>query len=141
MGFKNFPIVDAVLARLAGVADHDAALEFIEIHAQLYAALAARREFYGRGATERGRIMVLRAGGDVDDDGFGVAADVDPVFLTLTSAGKAIKRGANGHRHRAGATDARARGSFRIGRQGETAVGPKKLHDFREERQAITPRF
>src|SRR5271163_4191441 len=33
--FEDFPIVDAVLARLSCVADHDAAFEFVEVDAQL----------------------------------------------------------------------------------------------------------
>ena len=39
--FVNFPIIDAVLARLPGVADDHAALEFVEIHAKLDAVFSS----------------------------------------------------------------------------------------------------
>ena len=119
---EDVPIVDGGLARLAGVAKYEAALEFGEIDAQLGAMLAAGRKLDGGGATEGRRIMVLRARGNADHDGFGVAADVDPVGLALPCSREAVERGANGHGHGAGAADSRARGSFGVGRQGEAAV-------------------
>ena len=73
---EHFPVVDAMLAGLAGIANNDAAFQFVEIDAQLDAVLAARRQLDGRGAAKRRRVVILRAGGYVDDNGFGVAADV-----------------------------------------------------------------
>src|SRR5713226_4527952 len=137
MRLKNFPVVDAVLARLAGVSDHYAALEFVQIDAQFDAMLTAGRQFNGRGATESRRVMILRSSGNIDDDGFGVAADVDPVDLALPCSGEAIERGANGHGHGAGAADARARGSFGIRGEREAALRVEEFGDFREERQAV----
>src|SRR5713226_4391643 len=134
MRLKNFPVVDAVLARLAGVSNHHTALEFVEIDAQFDAMLTARREFDGRGATEGGRVMILRSGRNIDDDGFRVAADVDPVDFALPRSGEAVKSGANGHGHGAGAADACACGSFGIGGERKTAQRAEELSDFREER-------
>src|SRR6266581_2005413 len=57
--FENFPVVDAMLTRLAGVSNHYAALKFVEIDAQFDAMLTARRQFDGGGATECRRIVIL----------------------------------------------------------------------------------
>src|SRR5258708_22050893 len=99
--------------------------------------LAAGREFDGSGAAEGLRVMILRSGRDTDHNGFGIAADVDPVDLALSCSGEAVKRGANGHGHGVGAADARARGSFRIGRERKAALRLEELGNFREEREAI----
>src|SRR5438874_2290083 len=121
---EDFPVVDAVLAGLAGVTDHDAALKLIEIDAQFDAMLTARRKLDGGGAAKSGRVVVLGARGNVDDDGLGVAADVNPILFTLPCSSKAIQRGANGHGHGAGAADAGARGGFGIGYKREAALRP-----------------
>src|SRR5712692_2295091 len=137
MRLEDFPVVDTMLARLAGVTDHDTALEFVEIDAQFDAMLTTGREFYGRGATECRRVVILSSGGNTDDDGFRVAADVDPVDLALPCSGEAVERGANGHGHGAGAANACACRSFRIGGKREAALGVEKFGDFREEREAV----
>src|SRR5207244_7581350 len=109
-----------------GVGDDYAALEFVKIDAQFNAVFAARGKFDGRGTTEGGRVMILGASGNIDDDGFCVAADVDPVDLALPRPGEAVEGGANGYGHGAGAGDARASGSFRIGSEGEAALRDRK---------------
>ncbi len=76
LSFEDFPVVDAVPARLAGVTDQDAALEFIEIDAQFDAMLAAGGKFNRGGAAKGRRVVVLGASGNVDDDSLGVAADM-----------------------------------------------------------------
>src|SRR5205823_6062530 len=43
MRLEDFPVVDAMLARLAGVSDHHAALKLVEIDAQFNAMFAAGR--------------------------------------------------------------------------------------------------
>src|SRR3989442_6842847 len=103
--------------------------------------LAAGREFDGGGAPERRRVVILRSGGNIDDDGFRVAADVDPVDLALPCSGKAVESGANGYGHGAGAADACAGGSFGIRCEREAALGVEKFGDFREEREAIALGF
>jgi len=47
LGLENFPNVDAVLAGLAGVANHNAPLKLVQVHAQFNAMFAAGREFDG----------------------------------------------------------------------------------------------
>src|SRR5205823_11624057 len=110
MRLEDFPVVDGMLARLAGVSDHHAALKLVEIDAQFNPMFAAGREFDGSGAAKRWRIVVLRSSGHIDDDGLGVAAGVDPVDLALPCSGHAVERGANGYGHGAGAANARAGG-------------------------------
>ena len=85
--------------------------------------------------------MILGASGNIDDDGFCVAADVDPVDLALPRPGEAVEGGANGYGHGAGAADARASGSFRIGSEGEAALRMEEFGDFREEREAVALGF
>ena len=114
MRFVDFPIVDAMLARLAGITDDHATLEFVQIHTQFNAMLTAGRELDRSSAAEGGRIVILGSGRNIDDDGFGVAADVDPVDLAHACSGEAVQRGANGHGHGAGAADACTGGSLRI---------------------------
>src|ERR1700682_4297010 len=92
VGAKDIPIVYGGLARLTGVAKNQAALKFRKIDAEFGAMLAARREFDGGGATEGRRVVVLRAGGDADHDGFRIAADVDPVGPALSCSGEAVER-------------------------------------------------
>src|SRR2546422_9060291 len=87
----DFPVVYAVLARFPGIADHHTALEFVQVHAQFNAMLTAGWEFDGSGAAEGRRVVILGSGGHIDDDGFGVAADVDPIDLALARSGEAVK--------------------------------------------------
>jgi len=56
--------------------------------------LAARRQFDGCGSAKCRWIVVLRAGWNVDDDRFGVAADVNPIDLAFSCSGEAIEGGA-----------------------------------------------
>src|SRR3989449_8925545 len=103
--------------------------------------LAAGWEFDGGGAPERRGVVILRSGGNIDDDGFRVAADVDPVDLALPCSGEAVESGANGYSHGAGAADACAGRSFGICSEGKTALRVEKFGDFREEREAIALGF
>src|SRR6266478_4333203 len=102
---------------------------------------AAGREFDGGGATKGRRVVILRSRGNIDDDGFRVATDVDPVHLALPCSGEAVERGANGYGHSAGAADASTCGSFGIRSEREAALRMKKFGDFREERKAIALGF
>src|SRR5580704_4950262 len=111
-----------MLTRLARIADQDAALEFVKIDAQLYAMFAARRQLDSCGAAKRGWVMILSARWNVDDDRFGVTADVYPINLALPCPGIAIERRADSHSHCTRTPDARAVRSFRIGRQREAAL-------------------
>src|SRR5437762_14232229 len=63
------------------------------------------------------------------------SSDLDPVDLALPRPGEAVEGGANGYGHGAGAADARASGSFRIGSEGEAALRMEEFGDFREERE------
>ena len=139
--FKDFPVVDSVLAGLARVTDEDTAFEFVEINAQLNTMLATGRQFDGRGTAKSRGIVVLRACGNIDDDGFGVAADVDPVHFALPCSGETVQRGANSYGHGARTADAGAGGSFGIGHQREAALRAEKLGDFSQKRKAITLGF
>src|SRR5207248_5751001 len=51
--FENFPVVDAMLAGLARIADHHAALQLIKIDAKLDAMLTAGRQL-NRSGTAKG---------------------------------------------------------------------------------------
>ena len=130
-----------MLAGLARVANQHAAFQLVEVDAQFDAMFAAGRQFNGRGTTKSRRIVVLRARGNVDDDGFGIAADVNPIDLALPCSGEAVQRGANGHSHGAGAADTGTRGSFGIGHQCEAALGTEELGDLREERKTVALGF
>lgn len=132
-----FPIVDSRLARLAGVANHDAAFEFIEIDFQRFPADAAGLEMDGRGAAECRREMILRASGNFDDDGFDIAADFNPGDAIVAGMCQAIERGAQRHGHGAGAPNACAGGSFGIGRKRKSYARPKVAHQLREKRQPM----
>src|SRR5262245_60448081 len=99
--------------------------------------LPAGGKLDGCGAAKSGRIVVLGARRHVDDDGFGVAADVNPILFALPCSGEAIERSANRDGHGAGAADASAGGSFGIGYQREAALRAEELGDFRKERKAI----
>src|SRR5207237_10087576 len=99
------PVVAAGLAALEALSDHPAVLELSQFHAQFDAMLTAGREFDGSGAAEGRRVMILRSGGNIDDDGFGVAADVDPIDLALTRSGETVESRTTRHGHGAGAAD------------------------------------
>src|SRR2546425_682192 len=98
---EHLPVVNARLPRLPGVTEHQAALELVKIDAQRLAALAAGGEFDGVGAAKRGRVVVLRARGHMDYDGFGVPANMDPLLKAKACAGQPIEGRADGHCHRA----------------------------------------
>src|SRR5207245_2603316 len=98
---------------------------------------AAGRQLDRRSAAKGRGVMVLGAGGNVDDNGLGVATDVDPIDLALPCSGKAVQRGTYRDSHGAGATDARARGGFGIRCERKAALRVEELGDFCEEREAI----
>src|ERR671923_2137433 len=102
---------------------------------------AARRQFDGCGAAKGRWIVVLGAGWNVDDNGFGVAANVNPILFALACSRVAVQRGANGNGHGTGTTDASASGSFGIGHQGEAALRTEEFGDFGEKREPITLGF
>ena len=97
--FEDFPVVDAVLAGFTRVTNQNAALEFIEIDAQVDAMFAAWGQFDGSSAAKSRWVMVLRAGGNVYDNGFGVAADVNPILFALPRSSVAVQGGTNGYGH------------------------------------------
>src|ERR1700682_3813615 len=138
---KNFPVIDAMLPWLAGVAHYDAAFQLIQVQAQLHAMLSPRGQLDGRRAAKGWRIVVLRSRGHADNYRFRVAADMNPVFFTLARSSKAIQRGTNRHRHGAGAADAGASRGFGIGSESESSGRPKELHNFGEKWKAIAPSF
>src|SRR4029077_306128 len=137
LGFKHFPVVDAMLARLPCVADQDAAFQFVEIDAQLDAMLASRRELDPRRAAKCRRVVILRTCRNVDDDCLGVTADVNPIDLALPCPGVAVKGGTTGDSRGARAADSGAVGSFRIRSKLEAALRLKEFHDFRQKRQPV----
>src|SRR5690242_18992923 len=98
--------------------------------------LPSGRKFDGRSAAKSRGVMVLRAGGDIDDDGLSVAADVNPIDFALPCSGEAVEGGANGHGHSAGATDAGTRRGFGVSHQSEAALRAEEFGDFRKEGQA-----
>src|ERR1700730_5345870 len=128
--FEHFPIVDAVLARLARVTDDDAAFQFVEIDAQLDAGLTSRRELDRRSTAKRRRVVILGAGGNVDDNGLCVATDVDPIDFALPCSGISVQGRTDRHRHGARAADARPVGSLRIRCEREATLRLEKLYDF-----------
>src|SRR5215467_15117049 len=137
LSFEDLPIVNAVLARLSRVTNYDAAFEFIKINAQFDTTFAAGGKLNGRSSAKSRRVVVLRAGRDVNDDGFGVAADVNPILFALPCPRIAVQRRADGHGHGAGTPDASPGGSFRIRHQREAALRAEELGDFREQRKAV----
>src|SRR5260370_13882507 len=103
--------------------------------------LTAGREFDGCCADKGWRVMILRSSGNIDDDSFSVAADVNPVDFALPSSGEAVESGANGDGHGAGTADACPRGRFGIRGEREAALRMDELGDFREEREAAALSF
>src|SRR5579883_3197050 len=138
---EDFPVVDAGLARLAGVANNEPPLEFIEVDAQFDAMLAAGRQFDRGGASEGRRIVILGSGWHTNDNGLGIAADVNPIDFALARSREAIERGTDGNGHGTGAANPRASGGFGIRRELEAAPGLKELHDFGKQGQAVTLRL
>src|SRR4029077_5211433 len=127
--FKNVPIIDPMLAWLAGVAHHDAAFQLIQIQSQLHTMFSARGQLDGRSAAKSWRIVVLRSGGHADDYGFRVTADMNPILFTLARPRKALQCRARGYSHGARATNARASRSFGVGSESESSGRSKKLHN------------
>src|SRR2546428_2297056 len=99
--------------------------------------LSARRQFDGSGASKGRRVMILYTRRHADDDGFGVAADVDPIHLALPRPGEAVECGAYGDGHRARAANSRPSRRFRIRREGKAALWAKEFGYFREKREAV----
>src|SRR5207248_11311828 len=93
---EDLPVIDTVLLRLPRVAEHQPPLEFVQIAADFFAPLASRFQMNGAGSAKSGRIVVLRAGGHADHDGFRVAADVNPVLQAQLCAGEPVERRADG---------------------------------------------
>ena len=96
---ENFPVVDAGLPGLPGVAKDEAPLELVEIASDLFAPFASGLQMNRAGAAKGGRIMILRSRGYANDDGFCVTADVDPIFQAQSRAREPIQRRADGHGH------------------------------------------
>src|SRR5215471_5395786 len=138
---EYFPVVDARLPRLAGVAKYEAPFEFASVEAQFNTAFATGRKFDSSGAAECRRIVVLRSGGNFDDDPFRVAADVDPIHFALPGRGKTVQRGTNGDGHCARAAYAGSSRRLGIGSQREAALRFEELGDLGEQRQMVPFRF
>ena len=68
------------MPRLARVAQHKPPVEFRQVAAQRLAPFAAGLQVNRGDAAVRRWVVVLRAGGNANDDGLYVAADVDPIF-------------------------------------------------------------
>ena len=134
---EHFPIVDARLPRLAGVAEHQPPVELLQIARQRFAPFATGCQMDGHGPAERGRIVVLRPRRHANDDCFHVAADVNPVFLFQPGAGEFIERRADRHGHRARTAQPRAGRRLRRGRQREALARAKNLHQFSQQRQLV----
>ena len=96
---KNLPIVDAVLPRLACVAKNKPPFQFVEVASNFCAPFASGFQMNRAGAAKRRRIMVLRSRRHADHDRLRVAADVDPIFQSLSRAREPIERSANGYGH------------------------------------------
>src|SRR6202030_552422 len=111
---EHFPVVDAMLPGFSCVAQDEPALQFVEIAAEDFTPLAARREYNGGRAAESRRVMVLCPCWHSDDNGLDVAADVDPFFTAQTSAGSPVQCGADGHCHGGGSADSRSCRCFGI---------------------------
>src|SRR5215471_2152159 len=129
MGLEYLPIVDARLPWFAGVAENQALFELAYVQTQFHSTLAARRQLDRRRSPECGRIVILGTGGHLDDDAFGIAADVDPVHFALARRREPVERRANGHGHRGGTADPGARRRFRVGGQCESTLRGEKLGD------------
>ena len=137
---EDLPVIDTVLLRLPRVAEHQPPLEFVQIAADFFAPLASRFQMNGAGSAKSGRIVVLRAGGHADHDGFRVTADVNPVLETQLCAGEPVERRANGHGHGARTADSRAGGRLGIGGQRQAHARPEKSHQMSQQRQPISLR-
>ena len=96
---EYLPVIDAGLPRLAGVAQHQPPFEFGGVADQRLAPLAAGQQFDGADAAKRRRIMVLGSRRHANDNGFNVAADVDPVLAMQARTGDPVERRADGHSH------------------------------------------
>src|SRR5215467_7498192 len=139
MRLENLPVVYTRLPGLAGVAENQALFELAHVETQFHPALATRRQLNRRRSSERGRVVILGAGGHFDDDTLGIAADVDPVHFALARRREPVERGANGHGHRGRTADPGARRSFRIRSQGESTLRGEKLGNLGQQGQVIVP--
>jgi hypothetical protein len=82
--------------------------------------------------------VVLRAGGHLDDNTFGVAADVNPIDFAFTGRGKPVQRCANRYSHGTRASDSRASRGFGIGSEGEAILWSKEFCDLCQQRQVVS---
>ena len=85
--------------------------------------------------------MILRARRNGNDDRFGIATNVDPIGLTLSCRGEAVKCRADRDRHGTRTADASTRGCFGISGQGEPTLRLKKFGDFGEKRKPVALGF
>ena len=68
----DFPIVDAGVARLAGISQHDAFVEIGQVDVQRFARDTRCIQLDGAHAAIHRRIVILRARGHANDLGFNV---------------------------------------------------------------------
>src|SRR4029077_20663477 len=134
---EHFPVVDAMLPWFSCVAQDEPALEFVEIAAEGFTALAARGEHNRCCATKRRRVMVLRPCWHADDDRLDVAANVDPVFPAKPGTVQPVQGGADGHSHGGRAADSRASRRFGVRSQSEPSRRAENPHEVREQWQLI----
>ena len=69
---EDFPVIDSRKTRLAGVADHKAAIEFVFINRQMLALDPVSSQVNTRGRTVERRIIILDAGRNLDDCRFDI---------------------------------------------------------------------
>ena len=137
---EYFPVVDSMLPGFSCVTQDEAELEFVEIAAEGFTPLAARRQDNGGSAAECRRVMVLRACRDTDDDCLDVAADVNPIFTAQPGTGQPVQGGTNGHGHGGRTADSRASRRFGICGQREPARWTENPHEVRQQGQLIAAR-
>ena len=84
MRLGNLPIVDAGIARLAGVGEHDAGGQVARIDGHGFAGDSRRSQFDRTHPTVHGWVIILGAGGHLNDLRFDVLRDFSQ-FLEVIS--------------------------------------------------------
>ena len=100
MTLEHFPVVDSRHARLAGVANHKAAIDFVFFNGQMLALDSVRSQMNaGSRAVER-RIIILNARGNFDDGRFDVGGNTDKAAFIISITGQTVQRADQSDRQR-----------------------------------------
>ena len=93
--FRNFPVVDAGIARRVRVRQRDSGLQLLRLNVDRNAANATDAQFDGGYAAKVGRPVVLDAGGDIDCLSLDVHRDLKNLVRRPVPAAPRVQRSAD----------------------------------------------